>query len=238
MMAGCSDIVSDTGDETEERGDVIRLGGIETDILTLTSATGQTEGMTRAVENQVEETYRPSMAADSVSWLIQPLSQGLDITYCKTNEAADSRQVAILKLLTHKDGSVVRDEVSNYAVYTFRYRNKDNGAATDIDACWHGNGSHTFEGVHVPMRLRDCSYDMGEAVQKAENLTTDQHDDTSTGTDAQLGNYTLLSHYLGMPANCNINATVQRIKLPFKHRLARVLTFLLIDPELEGVRSR
>lgn len=238
MMAGCSEIASDTRNETEERGDVIRLGGIETDILTLTSATGQTEGMTRAVEDMGEETYRPSVAADSIYWLIQPLSQGLDITYCKTNDASDGRQVAILKLLTHEDGSIVRDEVSNYAVYTFKYRDKDNGAPTNVDACWHGNGSHTFEGVHVPMRLRDCRYDMGEAVQKPENLTTDQHDDTSTGTDAQLGNYTLLSHYLGMPANCNINATVQRIKLPFKHRLARVLTFVLIDPALEGVKLK
>lgn len=238
MMAGCSEIASDTRNETEERGDVIRLGGIETDILTLTSATGQTEGMTRAVEDMGEETYRPSVAADSIYWLIQPLSQGLDITYCKTNDASDGRQVAILKLLTHEDGSIVRDEVSNYAVYTFKYRDKDNGAPTNVDACWHGNGSHTFEGVHVPMRLRNFQYTPAGDVKKAENLTTDQHDDTSTGTDEQLGNYTLLSHYLGMPANCNINATVQRIKLPFKHRLARVLTFVLIDPVLEGVKLK
>lgn len=238
LMAGCTDIDHLSSTDTEEQGDRINLGGVETDILAVASDATRGSTATRAGEADDDEPYRPSIAADSIPWLIQPLTEGLDITYSKTNDAAAEKQVAILKLQENEDGTIKRDEVSNYAVYTFKYRDKEDGHPTDDDARWHGNGSHTFEGVHVPMRLRDFQYTPSGDVKKAVNLTKDQHDDTSTGTDEQLGNYTLLSHYLGMPANCHINATVQRIKLPFKHRLARVLTFVLIDPVLEGVKLK
>ena len=38
-----------------------------------------------------------------------------------------------------------------------------------------------------------------------------------------------------MPKDQVINATVQRVLLPFQHRLARVFAYILIDPEMKGV---
>lgn len=188
--------------------------------------------------------------AETVPWLVQPLKQGLDITYGNINNGEhQNTRVAILKLQP-ADGGTIEDEYykidprSGYAVYTFNYRGAD-GQETSDPAVWYDNGLHFFEGVHVPYRLRYVSnpseletdnrtvHDKS-GLAAVHNLTTDQHDDNATGTDNQLGNYTLLAHYLGMPANTQIAATVARIKLPFRHRLARVLAYILIDPELKN----
>ncbi|MCI6104238.1 MAG: hypothetical protein MR693_03985, partial [Bacteroidales bacterium] len=182
--------------------------------------------------------------AEQVSWLIQPLKQGMDITFGKVGDKSTER-VAILKLLGGTIDDQVYDTVpvSGLAVYSFNYR-AANGAVTDDKARWLDNGPHYFEGVHVPTRIR-FSTDAGEmetdrtnfngvaSVAAVKYLTTNQSSDTSTGTDNELGNYTLLSHYLGMPANTRISATVERIKLPFRHRLAHVMAYIIIDPELD-----
>lgn len=195
--------------------DGINVGGIETDDMQIAS---------RAT----------SQNAETIEWLKQPLQNGLDITYgfIEPNGTHSHQDVAILKL----------DPGDNPTTYTFKYRadrtgvDGVDGVGAFNDAIWYNNGQHYFQGVHVPERIRyngtSGSIEDVEKPGKAPGLMTDQYDATATGTDDKLGNYTLLAHYLGMPADCRITATIERIKLPFRHRLARVVAFVLIDPEL------
>lgn len=189
-------------------GDVINIGGIETEEMTV---------ITRAA----------SYDAEKIDWLVQPLTNGLDITYGLSGvpHAQSMEDVAILKLTNIN---------TNPATYSFNFRKNSTSHTTDNDpAIWHNNGFHYFQGVHVPERIRYTSYISEiEGTGKAPGLTLDQHNGNATGDDTDLGNYTLLAHYLGMPANYKLTATVERIKLPFRHRLARVVAFVLIDPEL------
>ena len=230
-LCGCSDDMAWGGDS----GDNVINVGAEASGLTVTSDLTPLR-LTRAT-GAVQD-------AEQVSWLIQPLKQGLDITFGKVGDKSTER-VAILKL----QGGTIDDQVydthpvSGLAVYSFNYRAAD-GAVTDDKARWLDNGPHYFEGVHVPTRIRfntDASemetdrtdFNGVASVAAVKYLTTNQSNDTSTGTDNELGNYTLLSHYLGMPANTRISATVERIKLPFRHRLAHVMAYIIIDPELD-----
>lgn len=196
----------------------------------------ETSGLIATSEEEPLSDTRAAAAqdAETVSWLVQPLKQGLDITYGKVGDVS-TEKVAILKLESDGEG-YKKDPDSQLAVYSFNYK------STNKKALWYGNGLHYFRGVHVPMRIRydsdaselendrtDSNYG---TITKVTGLTTDQSDDTDTGTDNQLGNYILLSHYLGMPANTRISATVERIKLPFRHRLAHVMAYIIIDPSL------
>ena len=198
----------------------------------------ETSGLIATSEEEPLSDTRAAAAqdAETVSWLVQPLKQGLDITYGKVGDVS-TENVAILKLESNgtEDG-YKKDPDSQLAVYSFNYK------STNTKALWYDNGLHYFRGVHVPMRIRydsdaselendrtDSNYG---TITKVTGLTTDQSDDTATGTDNQLGNYILLSHYLGMPANTRISATVERIKLPFRHRLAHVMAYIIIDPSL------
>ena len=196
----------------------------------------ETSGLIATSEEEPLSDTRAAAAqdAETVSWLVQPLKQGLDITYGKVGDVS-TEKVAILKLESDGEG-YKKDPDSQLAVDSFNYK------STNEKALWYGNGLHYFRGVHVPMRIRydsdaselendrtDSNYG---TITKVTGLTTDQSDDTDTGTDNDLGNYTLLSHYLGMPANTRISATVERIKLPFRHRLAHVMAYIIIDPSL------
>lgn len=87
--------------------------------------------------------------------------------------------------------------------YSFLY--KDSG----IPGRWMGNGPHFFEGVYIP-----------EALTQKGDWVSDQR------------NYTSLSQYLSIPPAFTLDATVARIQLPLRHRLARVLAYILIDPTL------
>ena len=198
----------------------------------------ETSGLIATSEEEPLSDTRAAAAqdAETVSWLVQPLKQGLDITYGKVDDKS-TEKVAILKL--ESDGTengYQTDPDSKLAVYSFNYK------STNKKALWYDNGLHYFRGVHVPMRLRfstvaselesDRTAEGGSTIGAVKDLTTDQSDDTATGTDNDLGNYTLLSHYLSMPANTRISATVERIKLPFRHRLAHVMAYIIIDPSL------
>lgn len=237
FVCSCSDDTLTPGAEAGA-GDVINVGA-DVDGLTVSSS------MTRATGE--------SKDAEKVSWLVQPLLKGLDITYGNIkNNNRNNERVAILKLVPNDDKSEGADPYktntnSGFAEYTFKYRSETDGSETTEKARWYDNGLHFFEGVHVPNRIRyaidateiendnrTVTGDNGNLVPvgKVTNLTTDQSGDVSEGTDDQLSNYYLLSHYLGMPANTQISATVARIKLPFRHRLARVLAYILIDPSL------
>ena len=198
----------------------------------------ETSGLIATSEEEPLSDTRAAAAqdAETVSWLVQPLKQGLDITYGKVGDKR-TEKVAILKL--ESDGTengYQTDPDSKLAVYSFNYK------SNNTKALWYDNGLHYFRGVHVPMRIRyksdasELENDRTDSnygpITKVTGLTTDQSDDTGTGTDNQLGNYILLSHYLGMPANTRISATVERIKLPFRHRLAHVMAYIIIDPSL------
>lgn len=183
--------------------------------------------------------------AEQVSWLILPLKKGLDVTYGQVGDKTTER-TAILQLQggTLSDLNYVTNPVSGYAVYSFNYRSPT-GEATNDKARWYDNGPHYFEGVHVPYRIRYkddpreletdriLSNGADTQVAKVEQFTTNQSNGTNTGEESQWGNYTLLSHYLSMPANTKISATVSRILLPFRHRLCHVLAYIIIDPTLE-----
>ena len=197
----------------------------------------ETSGLIATSEEEPLSDTRAAAAqdAETVSWLVQPLKQGLDITYGKVGDVS-TEKVAILKLESNgTENGYQTDPDSKLAVYSFNYK------STNEKALWYDNGLHYFRGVHVPMRLRfstvasELESDRtaeGSTIGAVKDLTTDQSDDTATGTDNQLGNYILLSHYLGMPANTRISATVERIKLPFRHRLAHVMAYIIIDPSL------
>lgn len=237
LCSACTDEVLSSGEgDAPDRDDIITVGAnIEDEVVV--SAT------TRADVVQPKD-------AEKEEWLVQPLMKGLDITYGNigSNGTHENKRVAILKLQpkgaeSSSTYSYEIDPISKYAKYSFNYR-AENGSETDDPARWYDNGYHFFEGVHVPYRLRfkdnigELATDNREVYEEKDlaavtNLTTDQHNDAHTGTDNDLGNYTLLAHYLGMPANTRIAATVARIKLPFRHRLCRVLAYILIDPELK-----
>lgn len=232
LFCACSDEILPSEPQVIEQGDYITVGadveGLEVS-STVTRAAGETQD------------------AEKVSWLVQPLLNGLDITYGYIDNHGDKQneRVAILKLVPNdhtSDGALPykTNAESGFAEYTFKYR-AENGDETNELARWYENGLHYFEGVHVPNRIRYNSLSSelatdrtinSVAVKAVSDFTTDQSDDVKDGTDDQLSNYYLLSHYLGMPANTQISATVGRIKLPFRHRLARVLAYILIDPEL------
>lgn len=201
-------------------GDMIQIGGISTSPLDITVS----ENATRALNIK---------DAEKIRWLIRPLKQGLDITYGKVSTESEKRneRVAILKLKggTLDDEDYEKDNVTNWAVYSFNY--KSDGKP----AIWYDNGEHYFEGLFVPGELR-----YGAGVEDDNRTTVDKVNSSSapdittnqSKVNNNLANYTLLEHYLAMPANTQIHATVGRVKLPFYHRLSRVIAYILIDPEM------
>lgn len=215
LLVGCKDLLTDDiSDITGNR--TIKVGGVVSDdILTIQTRAGETTDTVRA---------------ETVDWLKGALRHGLDITYSNLDSEGKhvigNQHVAILKWT----GNI--HETSKRGDYTFKYK------IGGQDAEWYDNGPHYFEGEYVPAKIRTTGTDI-----QAINLTTNQSDDRdytytvdSNGTEhtsGEIGNYTLLSHYVGMPPNWTTSATVDQVLLPFKHRLARVIAYILIDPELK-----
>lgn len=194
MMLSCRNIDGPMHTE-EDSYDVINIAGVDADGLMVA---------TKAAPAGVD--------AETVDWLLGPLTAGLDVTYGLYGGTSEQKSVAVLKLTDNK---------TTPATYSFKYKNDES-----YNAKWYDNGYHFFQGAYVPAEVRYTS-DISEVETKAPGLTTDQH--IGTVSDK---NYTLLHHYLAMPADYHITATVERIKLPFRHRLARVIAFVLIDPEM------
>lgn len=236
-FSGCSENETVVDDINNNNPNIIHIGGIDCDVLT-TSLAGYT---TRAAgDNEIP------VDAETVDWLLGPLFGGLDITYGLMGKESTTQSVAILKLLK-KDGATgeTKDDIkySRYtgtngekiAEYSFKYRTgKENEGQEGAEAIWYDNGQHYFQGVFVPEKLRyngntgstETVETVNASSSKAHNLLFDQ---SKEGTD---DNYTLLARYLGMPADASIHATVGRVKLPFRHRLARVIAYVLIDPTM------
>lgn len=237
LFAGCRDYEVDDNPQVHDSADDIHVGAV-TDGLSIRVD----NSMTRADGDEGNADQEIRQDAENVSWLLSPLFNGLQIRYGH----GDTEKVAVLRLL-RKDGATgeTHDDIkySTYteegvskqlAEYSFRYYDTSKDNKEGENAQWMGNGDHYFHGVYVPKELK---YSNGEASTvydptngTARSLTTDQSQAGVSGST--VGNYTLLERYLAMPANQTIKATVSRIKLPFSHRLARVLVFVLIDPTL------
>lgn len=237
LISGCAESEAIVYDDPIDNSDIIHIGGIERDEVS-TSLVGYN---TRA------EGDNESVDAETVDWLLGPLFGGLDITYGLKGKETETQKVAILKLLK-KDGATGETKYDikysshtgsnneKIAEYSFKYRTgKENEGQEGKDAIWYDNGPHYFQGVFVPGNLRylpeATTSESPETVNnpttgKAKNLKLDQ------SKDGNGDNYTLLARYLGMPADATIHATVGRVKLPFRHRLARVIAYVLIDPTM------
>lgn len=167
---------------------------------------------------QVETKAQTETAAEEVTWLKTPLAAGLDVFYGLRETFLTEKKNAKLKWV----------ESGGTGEYTFCY------AGTKDAAQWLGNGSHLFRGVYVPSAVRAT----GDTPPAKRPWVKDQSPEAAAGS-TETTNYDHLNHYLAMRANLQIAATLGRIQLPYSHRLARVLTVVLIDPELskeEGQR--
>lgn len=240
LFAACADSDSILDDIFPVGSDSdIHIGGID-NARVETSLGGYTSRATTASRTTTE---KPPVDAETVDWLLGPLFGGLDITY-GAKDKSETEKVAILRLLKQDEtGGIGSDNIkySDYqgpngeriAEYSFRYHNSDGSEGEN--AKWYDNGLHYFQGVFVPANLRYSAGSQTDAAVndpttgKAPSLKVDQSKDASTDDNA---NYTLLERYLGMPADAYIHATVGRIKLPFRHRLARVQAYVLIDPTM------
>ena len=213
LASACADdVLHDGGTSADDGSNAIRVG-------TLTTSADELS----AVESRAGNLASGTKAnAEDLEWLREPLFTGFTIIYNKSTDTANER-MALLKLKKNEDGTVKYVEEgyqgTTYKVadYSFLKIDPATGTQTSETAKWFGNGEHTFRGVYAPNDLISDS-----EHTPAEDIVTDQHN----------SNYTLLERYSSMPANCKISATVERIKLPFHHRLARVLAYILIDPEM------
>lgn len=184
----------------------------------------------RSIASRAVEENFTSIRAEKVEWLEGALKNGLDITYSNMKEITENgkvkevrdkanERVAILTWTGDEEGT--GDNARGK--YTFIYE----GSTTNEPAKWNDNGLHYFEGQYVPAEIRDKDAS-GNTKSIPADLTSDQHDD-----QGEIGNYTLLSHYIGMPPSWKTSATIDQVRLPFKHRLGRVLAYVLIDESLK-----
>lgn len=210
LASACADdVLHDGGTSADDGSNAIRVG-------TLTTSADELS----AVESRAGNLASGTKAnAEDLEWLREPLFTGFTIIYNKSTDTANER-MALLKLKKNEDGTVKYVEEgyqgTTYKVadYSFLKIDPATGTQTSETAKWFGNGEHTFRGVFAPENIISDS--------ELTDIVTDQHGD----------NYTYLERYSSMPANCKISATVERIKLPFHHRLARVVAYILIDPKM------
>lgn len=208
LASACADdVLHDGGTSADDGSNAIRIATLSTVADNLTIVESRASNLASGAKSNAED----------LEWLREPLFSGFTIIY--NNDTANER-MALLQLNKDSEGNVVYVEEeflgTTYKVadYSFRKIDPATGNTTSEPAKWFGNGEHSFRGIYAPDDLISDS----ELV----DIVTDQHN----------GNYTLLERYSSMPANCKISATVERIKLPFHHRLARVLAYILIDPEM------
>lgn len=222
LLISCQESITEGVEPTPEVKRVIEVGGVITDSPHFSVT------QTRAAEPNV---YR----AETIEWMKGALLNGLDVTYSNINDDGtyntENLTVAILKWSGQQS-----DANPPRGIYSFYQKGTVGTDGIGDDAIWFDNGFHFFEGQYVPDELREGN---GHTMNVA-NLVTDQSGDsdysynseTGAVTGGKIGNYKLLSHYVGMPARWEAAATIDQLLLPFKHRLARVIAYILIDEAL------
>lgn len=224
-IVSCSDIDNHIG--TEE----ISLAGTPINV-SATAEEMEVSVESRAMISRAEEDNRTQINAEELSWLQGALEAGLDITYSDmTEETTVGGKTKEVRNKGNERVAILKYNQSTQK-YSFLYKKK-NSSDPDVDAKWNDNGLHYFEGQYVPAELRRTKGSTENNVPT--NLISDQSNDEDrnyTTNEGKIGNYTLLSHYIGMPPSWKTSATVDFIRLPFKHRLCRVLAYVLIDESL------
>ena len=160
-----------------------------------------------------------STPAEQIDWLKTPLQEeGINVTYFLRN-AQSAKSKALLKL----DNP---DAPEGGSMYSFKAYGTD-GVLTENTATWLGNGGHMFQGVLVPK----------EVTKDTESFISNIADQSASDQSSPKY-YDHLTRYLALPPAEAIQATVSMIRLPLRHRLARVLAFVLIDPQLGEVKLK
>ena len=207
MMAAAFASCQDNTTETEYPHDAsldIKVGSIDC---------GSADAV--VVENITKSaTTRASQKAEEVEWLKVPLRNGIDVRYYLRSDKDQNTSTAVLKLLpeTHQ---VAGDSTK----YSFNYKD-ENGQETTKPAQWKGNAGHVFHGFYIPEGISN-----GEIGNQSKSEISNEQNSESY--------YDKLWRYLSMPPNHEIMATVGYVRLPFRHRLSRVLAYVLIDPDLK-----
>ena len=207
MMAAAFTSCQDNTTETEYPHDAsldIKVGSIDC---------GSADAV--VVENITKSaTTRASQKAEEVEWLKVPLRNGIDVRYYLRSDKDKNTSTAVLKLLPETD-QVAGDSTK----YSFNYKN-ENGQETTKPAQWKGNAGHVFHGFYIPEGISN-----GEIGNQSKSEISNEQNSESY--------YDKLWRYLSMPPNHEIMATVGYVRLPFRHRLSRVLAYVLIDPDLK-----
>ena len=207
MMAAAFASCQDNTTETEYPHDAsldIKVGSIDC---------GSADAV--VVENITKSaTTRASQKAEEVEWLKVPLRNGIDVRYYLRSDKDQNTSTAVLKLLPETD-QVAGDSTK----YSFNYKD-ENGQESQKPAQWKGNAGHVFHGFYIPEGISN-----GEIGNQSESEISNELNAESY--------YDKLWRYLSMPPNHEIMATVGYVRLPFRHRLSRVLAYVLIDPDLK-----